>query len=399
MAVLTPIQPAGREPSEPTATLRIRGYSSRIIALGILVALVYYGQLFLITLIAALVMAFILEPFVMLIMRLRFSRGVASFLACSVAVLGIYLVGLGVFTQMAELVDDLPSYSKRINDLFDRVSLQLEGMQRTVSQVLPRRLQDQNSLNAPAAQPSAANPLRRRKPGDPLPVQAQTQPVQEVRIQEPRANVVIWLYHLLQQFYNPLLMFSFVPFLVYFMLAWRDHMRRVFLQIFEGEQRDVFSRSWNAVGDMARAYVAGNFLLGFVLAIISTVFFMWARLPYPLLIGPLSGFLSIVPYIGLPMALAPPLLAGLAVYDNPWAYIMITSVVGFLHLIGLNLLYPKMVGGRVHLNPIAVTVSLMFWGLMWGGAGLVLAIPIVAGMKAVFDNVEGLKSYGRLLGD
>ena len=224
-------------------------------------------------------------------------------------------------------------------------------------------------------------------------------PVQEVRIQEPRANVVIWLYHLLQQFYNPLLMFSFVPFLVYFMLAWRDHMRRVFLMIFEGEQRDVFSRSWNAVGDMARAYVAGNFLLGLILAIISTVFFMWARLPYPLLIGPLSGFLSIVPYIGLPMALAPPLLAALAVFDNPWAYIMITSVVGFLHLMGLNLLYPKVVGGRVHLNPIAVTVSLMFWGLMWGGAGLVLAIPIVAGMKAVFDNVEGLKPYGRLLGD
>ena len=396
MAILTPIQPASREPSGNGTPLPIRGYSSRIIALGILVALVYYGQLFLITLISALVMAFILEPFVMLIMRLRFSRGVASFLACSVAVLGVYLVGLGVFTQMAELVDDLPSYSKRINDLFDRVSLQLEDAQRTVSQVLPRRLQDQQNNATAAAQ--AQPPVRRRKPGDPLPVQP-APPVQEVRIQEPRANVVIWLYHLLQQFYNPLLMFSFVPFLVYFMLAWRDHMRRVFLMIFEGEQRDVFSRSWNALGDMARAYVAGNFLLGLVLAIISTIFFMWARLPYPLLIGPLSGFLSIVPYIGLPMALAPPMLAALAVFDNPWAYAMITAVVGFLHLIGLNLLYPKMVGGRVHLNPIAVTVSLMFWGLMWGGAGLVLAIPIVAGMKAVFDNVEGLKSYGRLLGD
>jgi predicted PurR-regulated permease PerM len=78
---------------------------------------------------------------------------------------------------------------------------------------------------------------------------------------------------------------------------------------------------------------------------------------------------------------------------------MIASVIGFLHLIGLNLLYPRMVGGRVHLNPIAVTVSLMFWGLLWGGAGLVLAIPIVAGMKAVFDNIESLQGYGRLLGD
>ena len=72
---------------------------------------------------------------------------------------------------------------------------------------------------------------------------------------------------------------------------------------------------------------------------------------------------------------------------------------GFLHLVGLNLLYPKMVGSRVHLNPLAVTVALMFWGLLWGGAGLVLAIPVTAGMKAVFDNVSGLEVYGRLLGD
>jgi len=145
--------------------------------------------------------------------------------------------------------------------------------------------------------------------------------------------------------------------------------------------------------------MAGNFLLGVVLAIFSTIFFILVQLPYPFLIGPLSGFLSIVPYLGLPMALLPPVLAALPVYNNLGAYLIIASTVGFLHLVGLNLLYPKMVGSRVHLNPLAVTVALMFWGLLWGGAGLVLAIPITAGMKAVFDNVAGLEDYGRLLGD
>lgn len=391
LAVLTPFTPG----NESIGTIRIRGYSTRIIALGILIALLYYGQLFFTTLITAVIVAFILEPFVLLIMRLRIPRGVASFLACSVALLGVYLLGLGVFTQVAELVDDLPAYSKRINDLFDRVSVQIESVQKTVSQLTPRRLQDPPP-NSVAAQNQAA---RRRRPTDPPPP-APVPQVQEVRIQEPRASFLFWLYGWLQQLYNPILMFSFVPFLVYFMLAWRDHMRRVFHQLFdEGDQREMFSRSWNAVADMARAYTAGNFLLGLVLALASTLFFMWIGLPYPLLIGPMSGFLSLVPYVGLPMAMAPPVLAALAVFDNPWAYVVITSVVGFMHLIGLNLLYPKMVGGRVHLNPIAVTVALMFWGLLWGGIGLVLAIPITAGMKAVFDNVEGLRPFGRLLGD
>jgi predicted PurR-regulated permease PerM len=65
----------------------------------------------------------------------------------------------------------------------------------------------------------------------------------------------------------------------------------------------------------------------------------------------------------------------------------------------MNFLYPKVIGKRVRLNPLAVTVALMFWGLMWGGVGLVLAVPLMAAMKAVFDNVESLQSFGRMLGD
>ena len=57
------------------------------------------------------------------------------------------------------------------------------------------------------------------------------------------------------------------------------------------------------------------------------------------------------------------------------------------------------VGARVHLNPLVVTFSLMFWGFLWDAAGLLLAIPITAGIKAVCDNVAGLRSFGRFLGD
>jgi len=46
-----------------------------------------------------------------------------------------------------------------------------------------------------------------------------------------------------------------------------------------------------------------------------------------------------------------------------------------------------------------VTLSLMFWGFLWDAAGLLLAIPITAGIKAICDNVTGLKPYGRFLGD
>jgi len=68
-------------------------------------------------------------------------------------------------------------------------------------------------------------------------------------------------------------------------------------------------------------------------------------------------------------------------------------------LVALNVFYPKIVGSRVHLNPLVVTFSLMLWGFLWGSAGLLLAIPLTAGVKAVCDNVEALRAFGSFLGD
>ena len=62
-------------------------------------------------------------------------------------------------------------------------------------------------------------------------------------------------------------MVSFVPFLVYFMLSWRDHINRSFLQFFHGEDRLVAARSLQGIADMVRAFVVGNFLLGLLLAL------------------------------------------------------------------------------------------------------------------------------------
>jgi predicted PurR-regulated permease PerM len=103
--------------------------------------------------------------------------------------------------------------------------------------------------------------------------------------------------------------------------------------------------------------------------------------------------------VGLPLAIMPPLAAGLIVYNQPTIYVMIAVVIAMLHLLALNFLYPKVVGSRVHLNPLVVTVALMFWGTLWGGIGLLLAIPITAGIKAVCDNVSSLQAFGKLLGD
>jgi len=194
-------------------------------------------------------------------------------------------------------------------------------------------------------------------------------------------------------------MASFVPFLVYFMLSWRDHIYKNFLRFFEGADRLVVARSVTGVSAMARAFVVGNFLIGIILAMLSSALFAVIHVPSPVLLGVLSGFLSLTPYIGFPLGMLPPLFGALATDADSTVILLSFVVVLTLHLSAMNVFYPKLVGARVHLNPLVVTLSLMFWGFLWDAAGLLLAIPITAGIKAICDNVAALKPYGRFLGD
>ncbi len=195
-------------------------------------------------------------------------------------------------------------------------------------------------------------------------------------------------------------MASFVPFLVYFLLSWRDPIRARFLLIFAGEPSGAAAAAWAGLGDSGGAPMSSEISCwGCCWSVASALLFASVKLPYWLVIAPLSGFLSLVPYIGLPLALVPPVVAALPASKEPAMYLFLTVSVAMLHLLALNLLYPKFVGARVHLNPLAVTVALMFWGMLWGAIGLVLAIPLTAAIKALCDHVSTLRPYGRLLGD
>jgi predicted PurR-regulated permease PerM len=369
-----------------------------ITSLGLtaLVALLYFGRSFFITLIISAMFAFILDPAVELVMRLRLPRPAAAGTVIGVSILALYALSGVVWHQFSNLTQDLPAYSARMNELFDKTSDELEDISKsTVGKVLPKRLLDQDEQTQ--QKPVDAAKSRRRKPGTPLDPTAPA--VQEVKIHsEPKAAISV-MYGYMSQYFHVLLMLSFVPFLVYFMLSWSDHVRKSVLQLFRGEERYMVGKSLANVGELTRAYVLGNFILGIFLSGASAVAFFLLGVPYWAIVGPLSGFFSLAPYVGLPLAIVPPLMAAIAIPTKFTTILILIAFITTMHLVGLNFLYPKVVGRRVHLNPLVVTIALMFWSAMWGGIGLLLAIPITAAIKAVFDNVESMRPYGKLLGE
>jgi predicted PurR-regulated permease PerM len=65
----------------------------------------------------------------------------------------------------------------------------------------------------------------------------------------------------------------------------------------------------------------------------------------------------------------------------------------------MNVLYPKIVGKRLRLNPLVVTLALFFWSWIWGAMGLILAVPLVGATKIICDYVDSLQGVGAWLGD
>jgi predicted PurR-regulated permease PerM len=368
-----------------------------LIALAATVALLYYGKDFFITLIVSAGFAFILDPLVILVMKLRIPRPAATAIVILVALVAFYSLSVVIWTQVLTLSEDLPTYSSRINELVDKANDKLDEIEKkTVDTFVPNTLRQQEQQIQ--QKPQEAMKARRRRLSAPLPPPAEPL-IQEVRIHTEPKPLIGTVYSFAARYFHLVVMASFVPFLVYFMLSWREHLSETFQKLFRGEARYVVGRSWSGIGEATRGYVLGNFLLWVFVSSVSAIAFFFLQVPYWPLVGPVSAFFSLVPYVGLPLSLIPPVLATLAIPNKFKVVALVVVITTLLHLIAMNFLYAKIIGRRVRLNPFIVTVALMFWGMLWGGAGLLLAVPVTAGIKAVCDNVESLQDYGKLLGD
>lgn len=384
------------DPSPQSYGENFRGYALNIIAAAVIIAILFWARSVFITITLSVIVALILEPFVGFLVKIHCPRSIASLIICLVALLALYFIGLAAYRQLSGIASDFPHFRENVATFVRDISDRVQYIEDSSARLLSRKQQPPVSPPAPAAT------RKNRKATTTAPPEATTiavvpGPIPEVRIHSD--PITDYVYAQLGTLYQFLLMASFVPLLVYFMLSWRDHIYKSFLRFFDGAGRASASRSLEGVAIMARAFVVGNFVIGVILASISSALFAVIHLQYPFLIGSISGFLSLVPYAGIVLSSIPPVLTALATGAPSTVLLFGILVALALHLVAMNVFYPILVGARVHLNPLAVTLSLMFWGFLWDAAGLVLAIPITAGIKAVCDNVEGLRNYGRLLGD
>jgi predicted PurR-regulated permease PerM len=354
------IQSASAGAQRRRASDAVSSAAAKIIAAAVVLTICYVAKLVLITLLVSILIAFALEPIVAITGRLRIPRPVGAFIAL-LLVAGLLYAGLyGFYAKAVDFVDQWPQYSVKVRSVVMKFQ---ERAQQIQNSAIPQSAEDKHT----------------------------------VKVQQTTS----WgdfLSNSLGRVTETLLLLSFIPFLTYFMLTWQEHVRAATVMLFRMENRNTAYVTMGRIAKLMRSFIGGNIIIGIILSALSMIVFASLKLPYWYFLGPISGFLSIVPYLGVVLAIVPPVVAGMGqLHGGGMAVIAITVFV--LHLFALNVLYPKLIGKRLQLNPLAVTVALMFWGWLWGPMGLILAVPITAAMKTIFDHVDSLRPFGAWLGE
>lgn len=191
---------------------------------------------------------------------------------------------------------------------------------------------------------------------------------------------------------------AIIVFLTFFLLASGDQMLRKITRLgpnLAGRRRIVSTVHRIRAG--VAHYLATITMINLTLGAVVTLVLHLLGVPNPLLWGLVAGVLNFAPYLGPAVTLAVLTLVGISSFEElttaltvPLAFLVLTVLEG-------QLITPMVVGRRLAMSPAAVFVSVVVWGWLWGVAGALMAVPIVATLKIIFENVPPLRGVARTM--
>jgi len=130
-------------------------------------------------------------------------------------------------------------------------------------------------------------------------------------------------------------------------------------------------------------------LVGFAMALVG--------MPNAVLWGVLAGLLNFIPYFGPIIGVAVLATAGLVSFDSVGRALLPPILYLAFHAMESNFVTPMILGRRLTMNPVVIFLSLMFWTWLWGIPGALLSIPMLMIFKVFCDNFKALSPIGEFL--
>jgi predicted PurR-regulated permease PerM len=361
---------------EPGPPIKASTVAMIAVALVILPFVLYAGAAFFIPLFVSLFMSYALSPVVDWMERCRVPRVVG---AAVTMLLVTAVAGLGVQQALngtTEVLEELPQAVQKLR--YEITSWERDG-KGALKQV--QKTADELQKLAGASTSPAASPA-------PSPAAPPAEP--KAMVLAGTVSMMIFVGQLVS-----------VLFLTYFLLAVGDLFRRRLMQVMEPSlaTRKKALQILHQVHALSRRYFALVLTINLIAGLVTAIGLHFLDVRHPGFWGIAMAILHTIPYLGAAAVTAAVGLIAYLQFGNATHALAAAAVpLGAAMLIGVWL-QTALMGRTARMNAVVVFVALLFFGMVWGGWGLLLAFPIMATVKIVFGEIDRLKPVALLMGD
>ena len=304
----------------------------------------------------SLMIAILLNPFVNFLVKKKIGQIPAIIISLLVMILFVAGVMYFISSQLVKFSDNMPVLQQKFSMLFHDLQLWL-----------------QNNYS--------------------LSLDKQTQ-----YISEAENNLKPLIGQTLGTVLGTLSIIVLLPIYIFLLLFYKTLILNFLFEIFaeknSTEVSDVLNQTKNAI----QSYMVGLLLEAIIVAILNSTALLILGVQYAILLGVIGALLNVLPYIGGIIAIALPVLIATVTKDGYTTQIGIIVAYLVIQFIDNNILVPRIVSSQVKINALVSLVIVLLGGAVWGVSGMFLSVPFIAVLKIIFDRVEGLKPWGKLLG-
>jgi predicted PurR-regulated permease PerM len=334
-----------------------------VIVLALILAFCFFASSFCITLVLAAFLAILVDPIVTYLERWHIPRSASAGLMIVTGMLLFCFLTYVSYNRILDIVETMPQYAERIRDVIRPLNQKIAKVQETAGSLNP---------------------------------ETSVKKIAEVKIKEPPS----WPSYIIRgvgPMWGAIIIIGVVPFLMFFNLIRKDQMNQRLTNTF-GTTIDV-PQFVERVTQMVRGFAVGNLIIGSAMAAVTVIVLLALKIQGAVVLGIVSGFLNLIPFLGVMLAVLVPSAAALVQFNTAGSFAIILLTVVSLHIISANFLIPRIIGSRVNVGPVAATAGILFWGWLWGLMGILLAVPLTAFVKLVADSHPSLIHISNLLAE
>lgn len=183
-----------------------------------------------------------------------------------------------------------------------------------------------------------------------------------------------------------------------FILNYRRLLNGFIVTVFNERHKANVQEAVTEIRLMTKKYIFGLFLQVVIVSTLTTILLTVLGVKYAILLAVLTGLLNVIPYLGIFISLLISCFIAFAT-SSPSTCIYVAMGYIAVHAVDGNIVLPFVVGSKVKINALFSFLGILLGEHLWGIAGMFLCIPAIAIIKIICERVDGLKPWGKLLGE